>query len=96
MGGRALSRERMRADFPRDDSYDPSTGGLVPGNGGSFEKCRRRWDLSTAEFLRYRCPSPPCTACGVVCHVMHVNALALTRRSCVGDIRSTAGDCAAS
>ena len=42
------------ADFPRDDSYDPSTGGLVPGNGGSFEKCRRLWSLSTAEYLRYR------------------------------------------
>jgi hypothetical protein len=42
-------------DFPRDDSYDPSTGGLVPGNGGSFAKCRRLWSLSDAEFLRYRC-----------------------------------------
>ena len=44
-------------DFPRDDSYDPSTGNLVPGNGGSFEKCRRLWSLSTAEYLRYRCAS---------------------------------------
>jgi 1,4-alpha-glucan branching enzyme len=49
-----MQPQRMHADFPRDDSYDPSTGSLVPGNGGSFEKCRRRWDLSTAEFLRYR------------------------------------------
>jgi len=32
-------------DFPRDDSWDPSTGGFVPGNNGSFDKCRRRWDL---------------------------------------------------
>ena len=42
-------------DFPRDDSYDPSTGGLVPGNGGSFAKCRRLWTLSTADYLKYRC-----------------------------------------
>jgi 1,4-alpha-glucan branching enzyme len=41
-------------DFPRDDSYDPSTGSLVPGNGGSFAKCRRLWTLSDAAFLRYR------------------------------------------
>jgi len=33
-------------DFPRDDSYDPSTGRLVPGNGGSYHHCRRRWDLA--------------------------------------------------
>ena len=41
-------------DFPRDDSYDPSTGALVPGNGGSLDKCRRRWDLADAEFLKYK------------------------------------------
>eukprot|EP00878_Enallax_costatus_P000275 GHUV01000346.1.p1 GENE.GHUV01000346.1~~GHUV01000346.1.p1 ORF type:complete len:864 (+),score=177.11 GHUV01000346.1:148-2739(+) len=41
-------------DFPRDDSYDPSTGAFVPGNGGSLEKCRRRWDLADADFLRYK------------------------------------------
>ncbi|KAK9791176.1 hypothetical protein WJX73_007550 [Symbiochloris irregularis] len=41
-------------DFPRDDSYDTSTGKLVKGNGGSLEKCRRRWDLADAEFLKYR------------------------------------------
>lgn len=41
-------------DFPRDDSYDPSTGAFVPGNGGSYEKCRRRWDLADADFLKYR------------------------------------------
>ncbi|GFR43347.1 hypothetical protein Agub_g4269 [Astrephomene gubernaculifera] len=41
-------------DFPRDDSYDPSTGRLVPGNGGSLDKCRRRWDLADSPHLRYR------------------------------------------
>lgn len=41
-------------DFPRDDSYDPSTGAFVPGNGGSLDKCRRRWDLCDAEFLKYK------------------------------------------
>jgi hypothetical protein len=24
------------------------------GNGGSMEKCRRRWDLAEAEFLKYK------------------------------------------
>jgi hypothetical protein len=51
------------ADFPRDDSYDPSTGGLVPGNGGTFEKCRRLWSLSTAEYLRYRYAALFCARC---------------------------------
>ncbi|CAL5225794.1 g8569 [Coccomyxa viridis] len=41
-------------DFPRDDIYDTSTGKFVPGNGGSLEKCRRRWDLADAEFLKYK------------------------------------------
>lgn len=41
-------------DFPRDDTYDPSTGAFVPGNGGSLEKCRRRWDICDAEFLKYK------------------------------------------
>lgn len=27
---------------------DTSTGAFVPGNGGSLEKCRRRWDLADA------------------------------------------------
>lgn len=41
-------------DFPRDDSYDPSTGAFVPGNGGSLEKCRRRWDLVDNPDLKYK------------------------------------------
>jgi len=41
-------------DFPRDDTYDPSTGKLVPGNGGSLDKCRRRWDLAENPDLKYR------------------------------------------
>ncbi|KAK9835549.1 hypothetical protein WJX74_002755 [Apatococcus lobatus] len=41
-------------DFPRTDSYDTSTGQFVPGNGGSYDKCRRRWDLADAEFLKYK------------------------------------------
>ena len=24
------------------------------GNGGSMEKCRRRWDLAEADFLKYK------------------------------------------
>jgi 1,4-alpha-glucan branching enzyme len=24
------------------------------GNGGSLEKCRRRWDLCDADFLKYK------------------------------------------
>uniref|UniRef100_A0A7R9V751 1,4-alpha-glucan branching enzyme n=1 Tax=Chlamydomonas euryale TaxID=1486919 RepID=A0A7R9V751_9CHLO len=41
-------------DFPRVDSYDPSTGAFVPGNGGTLEKCRRRWDICDADSLRYQ------------------------------------------
>jgi 1,4-alpha-glucan branching enzyme len=41
-------------DFPRSDSMDPSTGAFVPGNGGSHEKCRRRWDLCDSPVLRYK------------------------------------------
>lgn len=41
-------------DFPRDDSIDPSTGAIVPGNGGSLDKCRRRWDLADADYLKYK------------------------------------------
>jgi len=41
-------------DFPRDDTYDTSTGAFIPGNGGSLEKCRRRWDLADAPFLKYK------------------------------------------
>ena len=41
-------------DFPRDDSYDTSTGAFVPGNGGSLDKCRRRWDLVDSDLLRYK------------------------------------------
>ena len=33
---------------------DPSTGAFVPGNGGSMEKCRRRWDLADAPSLKYK------------------------------------------
>jgi 1,4-alpha-glucan branching enzyme len=41
-------------DFPRDSFTDPSTGKFIEGNGGSLEKCRRRWDLADADFLRYK------------------------------------------
>mmetsp|Transcript_38602 Transcript_38602/g.114639 ORF Transcript_38602/g.114639 Transcript_38602/m.114639 type:complete len:851 (-) Transcript_38602:12-2564(-) len=41
-------------DFPRVDTYDTSTGAFIPGNGGSLEKCRRRWDICDAETLRYK------------------------------------------
>ncbi len=41
-------------DFPRDDTYDTSTGEFIPGNGGSHDKCRRRWDLADNEELKYK------------------------------------------
>jgi 1,4-alpha-glucan branching enzyme len=41
-------------DFPRVDSYDTSTGRFIPGNGGSLDKCRRRWDICDDEKLRYK------------------------------------------
>ncbi|KAG2445373.1 hypothetical protein HYH02_008838 [Chlamydomonas schloesseri] len=41
-------------DFPRDNSYDPSTGRFIQGNGGSMDKCRRRWDLADSENLKYK------------------------------------------
>jgi len=41
-------------DFPRDDFVDPGTGKFVPGNGGSLEKCRRRFDLPDADYLKYQ------------------------------------------
>lgn len=27
---------------------------VLAGNGGSLDKCRRRWDLADADFLKYR------------------------------------------
>lgn len=39
-------------DFPRGDQRLPN-GKFVPGNNNSFDKCRRRFDLGNAEFLRY-------------------------------------------
>mmetsp|Transcript_39286 Transcript_39286/g.84109 ORF Transcript_39286/g.84109 Transcript_39286/m.84109 type:complete len:891 (+) Transcript_39286:181-2853(+) len=41
-------------DFPRDDTYDTSTGEFIPGNGGSHDKCRRRWDLADSDELKYK------------------------------------------
>ncbi|XP_034694884.1 1,4-alpha-glucan-branching enzyme 1, chloroplastic/amyloplastic-like isoform X4 [Vitis riparia] len=40
-------------DFPRGDQHLPS-GKRILGNNFSFDKCRRRFDLGDAEFLRYR------------------------------------------
>ncbi|CAL0309935.1 unnamed protein product [Lupinus luteus] len=40
-------------DFPRGDQHLPN-GSVVPGNNNSYDKCRRRFDLGDAEFLRYR------------------------------------------
>lgn len=39
-------------DFPRGDQHLPD-GKFVPGNNNSFDKCRRRFDLGNAEYLRY-------------------------------------------
>ena len=33
---------------------DSSQSGWGAGNGGSYDKCRRRWDLADAEFLKYK------------------------------------------
>ncbi|XP_071908402.1 1,4-alpha-glucan-branching enzyme 1, chloroplastic/amyloplastic-like [Coffea arabica] len=40
-------------DFPRFDNRLPD-GKVVPGNNNSFDKCRRRFDLGDADYLRYR------------------------------------------
>ncbi|KAK9156687.1 hypothetical protein Scep_003261 [Stephania cephalantha] len=39
-------------DFPRCEQHLPN-GVVVPGNNNSFDKCRRRFDLGDADFLRY-------------------------------------------
>ncbi|KAK4481160.1 hypothetical protein RD792_012041 [Penstemon davidsonii] len=39
-------------DFPRGDQHLPD-GRVIPGNNNSYDKCRRRFDLADAEFLRY-------------------------------------------
>ncbi|KAF7016407.1 hypothetical protein CFC21_030024 [Triticum aestivum] len=40
-------------DFPRGPQTLP-TGKVLPGNNNSYDKCRRRFDLGDADFLRYR------------------------------------------
>ncbi|CAL9192870.1 1,4-alpha-glucan-branching enzyme 2-2, chloroplastic/amyloplastic-like [Musa acuminata AAA Group] len=40
-------------DFPRGDQRLPN-GKVIPGNNYSYDKCRRRFDLGDAEYLRYR------------------------------------------
>eukprot|EP00244_Chara_vulgaris_P008804 TRINITY_DN3565_c0_g3_i1.p1 TRINITY_DN3565_c0_g3~~TRINITY_DN3565_c0_g3_i1.p1 ORF type:complete len:240 (+),score=38.28 TRINITY_DN3565_c0_g3_i1:94-720(+) len=40
-------------DFPRVDTVLPD-GRFIPGNGGSYHLCRRRFDLGDAPFLRYK------------------------------------------
>ncbi|KAL3532060.1 hypothetical protein ACH5RR_005581 [Cinchona calisaya] len=39
-------------DFPRCDQRLPD-GKFIPGNNNSFDKCRRRFDLGDADYLRY-------------------------------------------
>uniref|UniRef100_A0ACD5Z545 Uncharacterized protein n=1 Tax=Avena sativa TaxID=4498 RepID=A0ACD5Z545_AVESA len=39
-------------DFPRGPQVLPS-GKFIPGNNNSYDKCRRRFDLGDAEYLRY-------------------------------------------
>jgi 1,4-alpha-glucan branching enzyme len=41
-------------DFPRDDRVEASTGKFIPGNGGSYHLCRRRFDLADMDHLRYK------------------------------------------
>lgn len=40
-------------DFPRADQQLPD-GKVIPGNQFSYDKCRRRFDLGDADYLRYR------------------------------------------
>uniref|UniRef100_A0A5B6ZJQ5 1,4-alpha-glucan branching enzyme n=1 Tax=Davidia involucrata TaxID=16924 RepID=A0A5B6ZJQ5_DAVIN len=40
-------------DFPRGVQHLPS-GKVIPGNNFSYDKCRRRFDLGDAAYLRYR------------------------------------------
>ncbi|CAI5969482.1 unnamed protein product [Closterium sp. NIES-64] len=40
-------------DFPRWDFTTPA-GKFIPGNGGSYHLCRRRFDLADATYLRYK------------------------------------------
>ncbi|CAL5027661.1 unnamed protein product [Urochloa decumbens] len=40
-------------DFPRGPQSLPN-GSVIPGNNYSFDKCRRRFDLGDADYLRYR------------------------------------------
>ncbi|KAK8705191.1 hypothetical protein V6N13_048797 [Hibiscus sabdariffa] len=40
-------------DFPRGDRHLPD-GSVIPGNNYSYDKCRRRFDLGDADYLRYR------------------------------------------
>ncbi|KAM0842265.1 hypothetical protein ACQ4PT_058466 [Festuca glaucescens] len=39
-------------DFPRGPQVLPN-GSVLPGNNNSYDKCRRRFDLGDADFLRY-------------------------------------------
>ncbi|XP_020586593.1 1,4-alpha-glucan-branching enzyme 1, chloroplastic/amyloplastic-like isoform X2 [Phalaenopsis equestris] len=39
-------------DFPRGDQHLPN-GKMIPGNNYSYDKCRRRFDLGDADYLRY-------------------------------------------
>ncbi|XP_077235855.1 1,4-alpha-glucan-branching enzyme 1, chloroplastic/amyloplastic isoform X2 [Tasmannia lanceolata] len=39
-------------DFPRCEQRLP-TGKVIPGNNNSYDKCRRRFDLGDADYLRY-------------------------------------------
>ncbi|KAG4204845.1 hypothetical protein ERO13_A04G065400v2 [Gossypium hirsutum] len=40
-------------DFPRGEQHLPS-GKVIPGNNFSYDKCRRRFDLGDANYLRYK------------------------------------------
>ncbi|XP_078433925.1 starch branching enzyme 2.1 isoform X1 [Wolffia australiana] len=40
-------------DFPRGEQRLPN-GSVIPGNNNSFDKCRRRFDLADAEYLRFQ------------------------------------------
>ncbi|CAK7343392.1 unnamed protein product [Dovyalis caffra] len=40
-------------DFPRGKQHLPN-GKIIAGNDNSFDKCRRRFDLGDADYLRYR------------------------------------------
>ena len=52
------------------------------GNGGSLDKCRRRWDLADADHLKYKFMQVTAISCNAVCFAMW-QLLVVKRCSCL-------------